>query len=134
MQPRENTIEKQKGFVGKPHEPVIRARECLVALHLMQHMADNIRESGDVPEEVVELLYQFRWRVDELSKRAPFKKALDRDTDYKDGAFDKLIWLLPTFSREHVTREHVGAAIVQLIEARANLAAYGESPFSGVEY
>lgn len=121
MQPRLDT----------PCEPVISSSECHEALSLMEKMAGNMVTSGDLPEELVELLDRFSRHVHELLSTSGEGAGASGNTP---NAFGGLIWLMPTFSREHVTREHVGAAILRLIEARANLAAYSESPSSGIEY
>ena len=108
MQPRLDT----------PYEPVISSTECWIALSYMEQMACSMVESGDLPEEIVDLLDKFSRHVREVLSRREERG----NTGKPMYGFSNLIWLLPTYPRKGVTRRDLGAAIVELVEERAKLA------------
>ncbi len=93
----------------EPLEPVISESECYAALYLMRLMCDNICSHGDVSEEIVQLVDEFRKRVYTL-------KAVSSGAD--SIAVGALIatGLVPSFQRS--SEDIAGINLLRLIAAR----------------
>jgi len=114
-----------------PEEPVIPRNECYAALRLIDQLCDNIRESGDVEENVIELVWRFQKSLQDLEEKVPEEKDSESLVDLQKVPRDKddmavsailATGLLPTCHNRWSSREAAGAALLRLIEA--NLVVY----------
>jgi hypothetical protein len=100
-----------------PEEPVIPRSECYAALRLVNQPCENIWESGDVEENVIELVRRFQDSFQDLEK-------VPRDKDGMAVSAILATGLLPICHNRWSSRETAGAALLRLIEA--NLVVYSE--------
>jgi hypothetical protein len=123
-----------------PEEPVIPRSECYAALRLIGQLCENICESGDVEENVVELVGRFQDSLQDLQK---VPEAKDSESlvdlqkvpeDKEDMAVSAILatGLMPTCHNRWSSRENAGAALLRLIEA--NLVVYTEYKHLGVDF
>jgi hypothetical protein len=127
----QNTKEEDT-IMQPPEEPVIPRTECYAALRLMSQLCENIWESGDVEENVVELVRRFQDSFQDLQKAPEAKDSeslvdLQKVPENKDDMAVRAILatgLLPTCHNRWNSREGAGAALLRLIEA--NLVVYSE--------
>lgn len=95
MKRKTSKREKRKSKYGKfgpPNEPAIPPSECSAALKLAERMFDNIRQSGDVPYEVLAWVV----RVGEESERLRKKLLVCSDEDSNAVIYAIYTQLLPT--------------------------------------
>ena len=109
-----------------PQEPVIPRNECYAALRLINQLCENIWESGDVEENVVELTRQVQDRINDLMEVPEARRSQRVPQDKEDMAVSAILatGLLPTCRNRWTSRERAGAALLRLIEA--NLVVYSE--------
>jgi hypothetical protein len=114
-----------------PEEPVIPRSECYAALRLIGQLCENICESGDVEENVVELVGRFQDSLQDSESLVDLQKVPE---DKEDMAVSAILatGLMPTCHNRWSSRENAGAALLRLIEA--NLVVYTEYKHLGVDF
>src|ERR1700724_3432009 len=105
-----------------PQEPIIPRKECYAALRLVNQLCENIWESGDVEENVIELVWRFQKSFQDLEEKVPEEKDNESLVDLQKVPEDKehmavrallTTGLLPTCHNRWSSRENAGAALLR---------------------